>query len=436
MELQDFIVTPIYLGIFYVTAIIGLKKFSSPNNRKYFLPALSLKFIGAIFLGVIYQFYYPGGDTFNYWTHGSTHIWEAFLDSFSTGLSMIFDDITHPDYYEYYSKIWLRRSESSVFIIKLAAFFDLFTFHTYSATALFFALISFSGCWVAFESLTSVFPAQRKGTAVAIFAIPSIVLWGSGILKDSITLGALGWTVACLIRLIETKDRNLSNLIILSLSIFVIYKIKIYVLICLFPAVFIWIYFRNIQLIKSLVLRLLIAPVLLVLFGTTAFFSTKTISDGHSRYSLENIPQWSMITAHDIGFWTGKDAGSGYSLGELDGTWQTMISLAPAAINVSLFRPYLWEVSSFFMLLTSLESFALLLLLLRGIFIKFRTVKKIILRPLVLFFVVYSLAFAFAVGVSTFNFGTLARYRILILPFFGSVLAIVNTDSKRQEKNA
>ena len=256
------------------------------------------------------------------------------------------------------------------------------------------------------------------------------------ILKDSVTLGALGFTIACLIRIIELKDRSIFNLVILTASIFVIYKVKIYILICLFPAVFLWVYLRNLQRIKSIVARVLVAPFFLIVFGTTAFYSTQVVSEESTRYSLENIPQWSMITAYDIGFWTGKDAGSGYSLGELDGTWQTMISLAPAAINVSLFRPYLWEVTSIFMLLTALESIVLLFLFLRAITLKFRASIRTIFRPMVAFFLTYSLVFAFAIGASTFNFGTLARYRIPILPFFGVVLVITNTNSKRKEEHA
>jgi hypothetical protein len=31
------------------------------------MPAFTLKIIGAILLGYIYQYYYKGGDTLNYW---------------------------------------------------------------------------------------------------------------------------------------------------------------------------------------------------------------------------------------------------------------------------------------------------------------------------------------------------------------------------------
>ncbi|VAW29629.1 hypothetical protein MNBD_BACTEROID06-29, partial [hydrothermal vent metagenome] len=44
---------------------IGARSFFTDNtNRKYFLPALSLKMTGALLMGLLYYFYYGGGDTF------------------------------------------------------------------------------------------------------------------------------------------------------------------------------------------------------------------------------------------------------------------------------------------------------------------------------------------------------------------------------------
>ena len=45
--------------------------------------------------------------------------------------------------------------------------------------------------------------------------------------------------------------------------------------------------------------------------------------------------------------------------------------------------------------------------------------------PNLLFFITFSLIFAFAVGISTYNFGALSRYKIPCLPFFGAFLLIV-----------
>ena len=53
-------------------------------------------------------------------------------------------------------------------------------------------------------------------------------------------------------------------------------------------------------------------------------------------------------------------------------------------------------------------------------------------NPNVLFTLIFSIAFAFAVGVSTFNFGTLVRYKIPLLPFFLVALILILHHSKSE----
>jgi hypothetical protein len=75
------------------------------------------------------------------------------------------------------------------------------------------------------------------------------------------------------------------------------------------------------------------------------------------------------------------------------------------------------------MLLSGLESSLLLLYCIYIIITKNLNLFKAIANPDVFFALIFALTFAFAVGVSTFNFGTLARYKIPMLPFF--VLALI-----------
>ncbi|MEJ0034455.1 MAG: hypothetical protein WDO15_30850 [Bacteroidota bacterium] len=49
------------------------KKLCDDINYRYYFPALTVKIIGALAVGFIYQFYYAGeGDTFNYHTRGES----------------------------------------------------------------------------------------------------------------------------------------------------------------------------------------------------------------------------------------------------------------------------------------------------------------------------------------------------------------------------
>jgi hypothetical protein len=201
---------------------------------------------------------------------------------------------------------------------------------------------------------------------------------------------------------------------------------------CFLPAAMLWIFAGNFYKIRSAILRFTLIPVVIVLTIISGYYSVVIVGEDDRRYSLERIAITARVTAYDIGFQTGKDAGSGYSLGELDGTLSGMVKLAPQAINVSLFRPYLWEVRNPLMLLSALESLALFLLTIYSFYQARANLFKTLTDPTILFCLVFSLTFAFAVGVSTFNFGTLARYKIPLLPFYFLALILMLNYSKRE----
>jgi hypothetical protein len=150
-----------------------------------------------------------------------------------------------------------------------------------------------------------------------------------------------------------------------------------------------------------------------------------------SRYSLQNV----METAETFQSWHGYLAenanASGYTLGEFDGSLGSMITKIPAAVNVTLFRPYLWEVNNIVMLAAALESllllgFTLYILIRNGVG---RTITSILTNPTVFFCLFFAIAFAFAVGFTTYNFGALVRYKIPCIPFFLAGLMILNLET-------
>ncbi|TDI71910.1 MAG: hypothetical protein E2O88_00985, partial [Bacteroidetes bacterium] len=153
MELKDLLVTPVWLIIIYGVAFVIRRRLSDPVTRKYFIPALTVRLMGAIGMGLIYQFYYDGGDTFNFFTHGSQYIWEAWKDSPLKAIKLIFaDGQHHADTFVYSSQIWYYRDLPSYFVVRVVAVLDLLTFHTYSATACLFATISCMGLCSMFRS--------------------------------------------------------------------------------------------------------------------------------------------------------------------------------------------------------------------------------------------------------------------------------------------
>lgn len=432
MGLKDLLVTPIFFFLFLFLAHLFRDKFSNQRTRKYFIPALSVRFVAAISLGLIYQFYYGGGDTFSYWTHGSQWIWKAFLDSPLEGLKLIFWKTgINQETYTYAQNIWFFSNPPSYFVVRVAGFLDILTFGTYSTTSLFFALFSFGGSWTLFSTLTAYYPGQESRLKFALLFFPSILFWGSGIMKDTLTLGAFLFLVNGLFVVLKKKRISIFTFITILVSSWVLLSVKAYILYCTIPAVVVWIYSAQIGKIGSKVFKVLFAPLILGFFVLFGHIAVTQATKGDSLYSIDNLAQRAWITAYDIRFYTGKDAGSGYSLGEQDGTWQTMLTLAPAAVNVTLFRPYLWEVRNPFMLIMAFESLILLVLVIR--FVALGGYRLVLKDPFLIFSVCFSITFAFAVGVSTYNFGTLMRYKIPMLPIILIPLLLVPL-SKRTPK--
>lgn len=435
MELRDIIVTPLLIIFIYCMAYVIRPRVTNVITRRYFFPALTVKIFGALALGFLYQFYYAGGDTFNFHTHGSRHIWNALIDTPTKGFTLLFTDVSQMHgAYEYASRIYFLNDPSSFFVIRIAALFDLLTFSTYSATAVLFALISFGGGWALFTYMCRLKPALHGWIAAAILFIPSVVFWGSGLMKDTLTFASLGFLTYALGNIFE-KKRTLSSLLLLMVSMFVIFSIKKYILFCFLPAAMIWFYRLQVKAIHSHVLKILIVPFFIAIVTGASYYSLLLVGEGDTRYSLDKIAETAKTTAYDIRYYTGREAGSGYSLGELEGTFTSMISLAPQAVNVSLFRPYVWEVRNPLMALSAVEGLLLLIFTLYVILKKRTDVFRACREPIVLFCVVFSLTFAFAVGVSTYNFGTLSRYKIPLMPFYMLALIFIRYYENNERKS-
>lgn len=419
MELRDLIVTPIVIILVYLVAFLVRGKVTDQVTRKYFMPALTVRLVGALALGFLYQFYYAGGDTYNFHTHGSRHIWQAFMDSPATGFKLLTSQGEYfPGSYAYVSRMLFYTDPSSYFVIRLAAVFDLITFSSYSATSVLFAVIAFSGSWCLFVTFYRQSKHLHVWLAAATLFVPSVVFWGSGLLKDTLTLASVGFLTHAIGNLFEQKKIRVTTILSGLVSIWALFIVKKYILLCFLPAALLWIYVANIAQLKSAVVKIMLVPIMILLVSVTGYYAVLLIGADDPRYSLDKIALTAKITAYDIGFYSGRDAGSGYSLGELDGTFTNLLSKFPLAVNVALFRPFLWEVRNPLMLFAALESFAFLVFTLYVLFKARLKLITALTNSNVIFGLLFSITFAFAVGVATYNFGSLTRYKIPLLPFY------------------
>ena len=98
-----------------------------------------------------------------------------------------------------------------------------------------------------------------------------------------------------------------------------------------------------------------------------------------------------------------------------------------SAVVVALFRPYIWEVNKPFIIFSFVEScfflFFTLYVFAKGYVIK--TIQIVIRNEFVFFCILYTIIFAFFVGLVSANFGTLIRYKTPFISYFLIALFII-----------
>jgi hypothetical protein len=439
MELKDLLLTPFYLVIIYALAYRFRKANTDKVTRRYYIPALTVKLIGAISLGLIYQFYYQGGDTYNYF-HDSEILWKFIINNPVAGLKLLLTSgkVFYGDAFDHTSQMYFYQDTASYTVVRLSAFLGLFTFHIYTLNALFFACISFSGIWALYRAFYNIYPKLHKELAIAIFYLPSVFFWGSGLMKDTLCIGALGWLFYGFYFGTIKKTKIIKSVFIIIGSMLVLIQVKVYILLAFLPPALFWIFNENNARIRNKFLRLIAKPIFYSVGLIAAYFGATRLTQGDNQYDLSKIGERTKINSEYLYAISVAQNGSAYSIGNFDGTIGSMLMVAPQAVNVALFRPYLWEVKNPVMLLSALEA-SIFLWLTIYLILKVGIAKSAFLlstEPLLTFCLIFSVVMAFAVGVNSFNFGTLVRYKIPLMPFYLSALYIMRsyTDKKRYKQ--
>ena len=257
--------------------------------------------------------------------------------------------------------------------------------------------------------------------------------WGSGLLKDSLCIGALGWLFYAFYRGAIERRNILRCALLGSAAVGVLLSMKVYILLAFMPPALLWVFNENTRNIRSTAVRWLAKPVFLGVGLVVASYAFVQISATDARFNIDNIGAQSKLTADYLQGVSKTEQGSGYNIGAQDGTLSGMAKLAPQALVVALFRPFLWEARNPTMALSALEATYFLVLTLRIIWRVglAKTLVAISSTPVLTLCFVFSLIFAISVGISSGNFGTLVRYKIPLMPFYLSGLYILQSVTGR-----
>lgn len=437
ITILDFALLPFIIVFVYAIARFNRNRRYRPGHpwRRYYLPALWVKIFGAVFIGIVYQYYYGNGDTFNYFYHAKI-INSAMNESIGKWFSLMFHipGKFDPAYYNNYtSQMFWYNDPSSYTVCSIAAFFSLFTYNTFLPTSVLFAYFSFTGIWALFRTFAAIYPKFTRPIAFAILFIPSTFVWGSGIFKDTLSLAGLGWLTYAVFRMLIQRDLSIKNWSLTIISFLLVFSTKLYILLAFLPALGIWILFWYTQRIYNKSARVLVKFIFFIIVATAAYFIMDAYSSSLGKYSIENIQQTAEATRGWISYASG-DQGSAYSLGNYGSSVGSLIAQFPAAVVTTFFRPFPWEAGKIIVFLSALEALLFGWITLRLFFMV--SIRKIWTTinsdPTIQFCFMFALIFGFAVGLTSANFGALSRYKIPCLPFFA--LGILLTWYKNQPR--
>lgn len=438
ITIVDFLLLPLYLYIIYKIAFSIRDKHYKEGHpwRKYFIKGLTVKLFGAILISLIYVYFYGGGDTLAYFDHI-----QMANKSITEGPSTWYHVFTNTEnqripFEREVELLKYYKSPDTATVWQISFFINLFGLFHYLPLCVLLAAISYTGVWRIFRFFAEQYPYALKWIAVACLFVPTAFVWGSGLFKDTYCQMAIGWVLWAFYSMIVKRKWKLKYFFLLLAGGFMLFQIKFYIFITFVPMAFLS------QVLKRIgKMRIAYRLALFVLVAAGAYKAVPALQEvamkQSAKYTIENIGLVAKNSQEYFIRISEYDNGSTFDLGEIDPSVKGMLAKFFPAVNASLFRPYLWESRKPLVLMAGLEAFIFLLATIYTVFLllKYRRFK-IIFDPVILLMLVFAIVFAFLIAITTSNFGSLSRYRIPLIPFYISCLAIiVHYQKTKREKD-
>lgn len=381
----------IFVSILYVIAFIFLIKklpfFKIEGLKSTFLIIVFLlKVIMGLVLFFIYTRYYPDrsqADIFKYFDD-SKIMYDALFENPSDFFRMLFGINNDSPYFSnYYNQMnhWYRVYESNLYndshtIIRINAVFRIFSFGIFHVHSVFMCFISLAGLTALYKFFVKYLAYMKGPLFFSVYLIPSVLLWCSGVLKESVLIYAMGFFLYH-VDLLRTKKFNLFNLMWLLFSLLLLIYTKYYVFAILVPltVAFLWVKYSG---IKRTELKYLIV----FLFFMALLFILELASPGYNVAAIIAQKQNDII-----GLAKELNAGSLMSDRLLKPEWWDIIKNIPLAFANAFFRPFIFESANIMMILASVENMIFLLLMVISIvFIRRKITDKSIFYFCLFFF--------------------------------------------------
>ncbi len=325
-------------------------------------------------------------------------------------LTGIGNDQRHFDV-QYYQVMhnWYRQYEGNLYndahtMIRFNAFVRLFSFGHYHVHTVFACFLCTLGLVTMYKAFVPLLAGHERAWALALFVLPSMLFWTSGVLKEALLLFGMGLFLSAVMDLVRNGAR-LWNIVLLPFCIVLLFFLKFYVLLSLLPALcaYAWC-------VRSGSRRPLL--VYAIVFGACVLMGLNSELFYRDFRVLEVL----YVKQRDfIGMATAAQSGSMVIVTPLEPNVWSFLRQTPHALYMTFISPLTaWRHGA--LGLVSAAENALLLLFI-GLAVRWRRPWAEVDKALLYFCVGYCLLLALVIGWTTPVIGALVRYRVPLLPF-------------------
>lgn len=381
-----------------------------------------IKLISAYCLFLVYTRYYTDRSTADIFKYFDDSTW-LFKNVFSKSPVNYFKIILgiHIDqpYIHYELKqtqYWFKPHETNVFndnrtVIRFNLIIYLISLGYYHIHTLILCFLSFIGLTGIYKTFHKLFPQKTLILIICIYFLPSVLFWGSGILKESILLFSVGVFVYKLSEIVLHQNKSISNYVIITVAFLLLTITKPYVILTLTPSIIALLtyhYFKKISILFHYIFVHLFCIVIALIIN---HYNSNLDVLGNIVYKQHDF----LNVARDT------HANSTIYVEKLSNNIYSFIHFSPLAFVNGFFRPTILELHSISYLPSILES----TLLIFG-FCLFLFKKRISLdinQKLIIYFsLFFSMFLALLIGLATPVLGAIVRYRVPYLPFLYSTI--------------
>jgi hypothetical protein len=435
LRFQDVYLAPICLLILLYLVRFKYLAFLDFPVRRYIYPSFLLRIIGSILYTIGIGYYYGFGDSHNYY-QGALDLHRAvtedptfWLDIYSKWKLEPMDRI-YP-YFSFdgtYATQFYMQEVRTYNVSRLALPLSILFNKSFLCISFCISYLSFLGSWKLFMLFYEQFSHLHRKIAIATLFLPSLLFWSTSLLKDPFCFAALGYLSYSLYAIFIKRAFSFIDILSVFISSFILINLKPYILISLVAVFSLWLFLRYRSKIKDNLLRRLSTGVFLFLSLTIGLLLTSLFSglDEKNQYQTERLVSTINSTQSNYENIKGDGSGSNFKSYQTSSVGGLVLGFPIGIVN-TYFRPFFWDVRSPIALLSALEAFGFLAL-------TYYCVRKIGLKsffltvisdPLISFCLGYAMLFGGVIGLTTTNFGALARYKIPSIPFYAMGVILV-----------